>query len=469
MYKVIEFFKNNSKLTSFIIFLVSFILRLFWIDLQDFENAELKNLYNANLNLFSFQINYAGYIVFEPLYVFINKLFYSIAGFNSYVLRLPSALFAAITSVCLFNLIKKEINFNAAIWIFLLLLTNNYLNTEAQLTHNSTLVLLLFIILIKLFNDLINYNKPVIVLIIVINTLLFYISNQTCIILLFEFIVFLVLKRQILSQYLIILGGTLLTTNYFLFNYIFENKAFEKILTSGFMYDIFYPSYQAIFKSEFYFNLFFLIFSIITLNIYFKDKVIQKNKNQSVFISIVFIFTICAFYVIYKTRFMTNTIEYSYLYLYVSILFSVLIIPFFSFNKFSKGTNFVFMLLFVVLIFPSISLGNRHENRNKGLAKLIEHKTKSELIIIKNSYNFLVYSNQFYFLNPQYNFNLYLNNIIDFNFYNNNKGIAMLNTNTELTFINNKKFKPDEIILSNNYTLVEDYMLGIYHVKKFKR
>ncbi|MCA0431100.1 MAG: glycosyltransferase family 39 protein [Bacteroidetes bacterium] len=397
------------------------------------------------------------------------KLFYSIAGFNSYVLRLPSAIFTALTSVYLYNLIKKEINFNAAIWIFLLLLTNNYLNTEAQLVHNSTLVLFLFVVLIKLFNDLINYNKPVIGLIILINALLFYISNQTCIILLFEFVVFAVLNRQMLKKYLIILGGTLLTTNYFLFNYIYENKAFEKILTSGFMYDIFYPSYQAIFKSEFYFNLFFLIFSIITLNIYFKDKLIQKNKNQSVFISIVFIVSLCAFYVVYKTRFMTNTIEYSYLYLYVSILFSILIIPFFSFNKFTKATNLVFMFLFIILIFPSISLGSRHENRNKGLAKLIEHKTKTELIIIKNSYNFLIYSNQFYFLNPQYKLNLYLNNIVDFNFYSNNKSLALLNANTELTFINNKKFKSDEIQISNNYTLVEDYLLGIYHVKKFKR
>lgn len=469
LYKVIEFFKNNSKLTNFFIFLITFSLRLFWIDLQDFENIELKNLFNANQNLFAFQINYAGYSVFEPLYLLINKLFYEISGFNSYVLRLPSALFAGLTSAYVFNLIKKEINFNGAVWSFLLLLTNNYLNTEAQLIHNSTLVLFLLFILIKLFNDLINYNKSVIGLIIILNTLLFYISNQTIILLLFEFVLLLVMNRQLLKKYLIILIGTIASTNYFLFHYIFENKIVEKILTSGFMYDVFYPSFQQIFHSEFYFNIFFLIFSIIALNIYFKDKLIKKNKKQSVFISIIFILTICSFYVIYKTRFMTNTIEYFYFFLYVTVLFSILIIPFFSFNNFSKKTNLIFMLLFVVFIFPSISLGNRHENRNKGLAKLIEHKSNTELIVLNNSYNFLVYTNQFYFLNPQYKQNLYLNNLVDFSFYNNNKGLAMLNKNTEVTFISNKIFKPNEIQLSNDYNLSEDYLLGIYHVKKYKR
>ncbi|MCA6436366.1 MAG: glycosyltransferase family 39 protein [Bacteroidetes bacterium] len=462
--QLINYCKSNVKLVNFTLFTIAFGIRLVYIDLQDFENTELLNLFQANQNPFLFYTNSSGHAVFEPVYLFIIKLFYTIFGLNSYLLRLPSALFTALASVVLFNFIRTHLNYLAAVWTFLFLICNYYLNIESQLMHQSSLILLgIFLLINELYKVLIG-SKERVVIIILINTFLFFIANQMAIVLIFELILFLIFDRKLLKNFFLILGGTLLTTNYFLFIYISDNKAFEKILNTSFNFDIFLLSFQKVFESEFYFNIFFLIFAIIALNIYFKRMEINLTRKQELIYSIISLLTLLVFYFIYKTSHLTNSLRHYFLFMLITVMFSILILKFFAFNLYARSINLLFLLLFSIFILPSITLGNKHENRNKAVYNLIKTKQDKELIIIQNNSNYLIYYNPFYFFNPEFRNNLYLNNIADYKFISRNKGILQNSNYTKFTIISNGAPEKDSLIIYSQNYKKEESQLGIYHV-----
>lgn len=466
---LINYVKTNVKFVNFILFTVTFGARLIYIDLQDFENIELLNLYQAKLNPFSFYTNTLGYEVFEPVYLCLTKLLYSLFGLNAYLLRLPSALFSAIASVLVFNFIRTHLNYLAAVWTFLFFLCNYYLNVESQLLHQSTIVLLGITLLINEITKLITNQKNTVFSVILLNTFLFYTSNQMAVVLIFELILILIFNKKLIIKYLLILGATLLSTNYFFYNYINSNKALEKLLNAGFNLDVFLLSFQKLFESEFYFNLFFLIFAIIALNIYFKRMEINLNRSQAQSYSVTTVLTLILFYFIYKTRYLTPNIQHYLFFMVITLLFSIVILKFFAFNSYSRPINFLFLILFVIFILPSISLGNRHENRNKAVHKLVREKLDSELIIIKDCYNFLIYQQPQYFFNKNYQNNLYLDNIVGYDFINKNSGILLNPRYTKFTFISKGRIKADSIPNFPYNFIKEELELGIYHVTSFIR
>jgi hypothetical protein len=113
---------------------------------------------------------------------------------------------------------------------------------------------------------------------------------------------------------------------------------------------------------------------------------------------------------------------------------------------------------------PSITLGNKHENRNKAVYNLIKTKQDKELIIIQNNSNYLIYYNPFYFFNPEFRNNLYLNNIADYKFISRNKGILQNSNYTKFTIISNGAPEKDSLIIYSQNYKKEESQLGIYHV-----
>jgi len=153
----------------------------------------------------------------------------------------------------------------------------------------------------------------------------------------------------------------------------------------------------------------------------------------------------------------------------VTLLFSLIILKFFAFNSYPRSINFLFLLLFSIFILPSITLGNRHENRNKGIYKLVKEKLNSELIIVNDSYNYLIYQQPYYFFNKNYQTNLYLDNVAELDFINNNKGILLNPKFTKFTLVSKGRLKADSIPKFPDNFKKEELELGIYHVASYTR
>jgi uncharacterized membrane protein len=313
----------NSKylywITILSLIVFNIIQKISYLDAEPFWYDEIISV-KATLQDFGHVKHMSEWDNNPPFYYYSLWVWLKIVGVSEFNARLLSVIFCALSACMLFVISKKYFNYKTALGAALIFSMHNFVYTYCYEARCYSLVVLLVLISTHLFLKLLQSNTIITaVLLGLVNFLIVYTHYIAGMVLFFQLLLILILKRKLLKPYLISIGTCLVfvlirfTKKQFLLILAYEKGADNFWLKTATV-DSLYTSVINLFSGTHVWALLLLLFLIATGIAFHRRKSMDNSQTLALVytfviggLSIIILFIIGLFKPLFLDRYLLFT------------------------------------------------------------------------------------------------------------------------------------------------------------------